>query len=103
MEIGVNSETVGSFGGAAGLIGLLKTFWTDYWNRQDRKEWEEKLQAQFKRLDQQDEEIAQHAVLDAQTYATREEQRALLEHFDKRFDNIQALILGLRVQSQNGK
>jgi len=86
MEIGANPETVGSLGGAAGVIGLLKGFWTDFCARQDKRELN-------KRIDDVGEEISTHAVLDAQTYATRTDQASLYAHIDRKFDSLQQMII----------
>jgi hypothetical protein len=53
------------------------------------------------RLDKQDEEIAKHAVLDAQTYVTKPEHRELVAHTDDKFtqmgENMDEKIDGIRV------
>src|SRR5689334_1458465 len=46
-----------------------------------------------KRLDQQDAEIASHALMDAQTFVTKAEYGSLKDHMDKQFGELRGLII----------
>ena len=93
MDLNLTGEAIGSVGGTAGFLGLVKTFYNDYrtWieKRDARKELAEILQSIEKRLDEQDEGLASHSLLDAQTYATRDDMRKLFDHIDRKLDAMQ--------------
>lgn len=89
MDLNVNADTITSIGGGAtGLVALLKTFYTDWCARQDKRDMQ-------KRLDEQDDEIASHAVLDAQTFTTRDEFNSMKLYLDTKFSHIETLVISV--------
>lgn len=94
MDVGANSETITGIGGAVGFLSMIKMIYNDYVLRQDKLDI-------FKRLDQQDEEIATHTILDAQTFVTKSEHANMMNHIDSQFSETRKLIIDL-IRHGNG-
>ena len=118
MDISTSPEVVaGGLLGGGGLIGFLRCFYKDWQldRRLEKIEGEaaearasiaelptlvgeklEKLATTIEgRLDKQDEEIASHALLDAQTFVTKAEHKNLVDHIDEGFTELRKLIIDL--------
>lgn len=107
----------------AALGALLKAFYSDWCARQDKLAVENRLTTinarvdqrfadqqemvkelmavQNKRLDEQDEEIEDHAVLVARDYVTRSEIQKLQLHIDAQFTETRTLIFNALTGKSN--
>lgn len=86
MDLPVGIEA-GSMVGGGGIGGTLLIWWLRGLGTFKR--------TVFKRMDEMQEQINNHAVYDAQTYATRNEIASLRDHIDQRFDLLNTNIINV--------